>query len=59
MQKQSVVLLDPVDIEAEEDVLRINRSNEKQYAFDHTFDQTASQVRTAIVNIRKKYLMEL
>jgi len=40
-----VVVLDPNKMEGgqEEDYLRQNRSREKRYAFDHAFDETASQ----------------
>eukprot|EP00743_Colponemidia_sp_Colp-15_P005744 GILK01006174.1.p1 GENE.GILK01006174.1~~GILK01006174.1.p1 ORF type:complete len:1244 (-),score=306.03 GILK01006174.1:383-4114(-) len=38
-----VVLLDPVTESGTEDVLRINRSREKQYAFDYAFDATTRQ----------------
>ena len=37
-----VVLMDP--LEDREDVLRVNRSREKQFVFDLTVDGTASQV---------------
>ena len=37
---QVVVVLDPA--EDEEDYLRINRTREKQYAFDTVFDHTCS-----------------
>ena len=39
---QMVVLMDP--LEDREDVLRVNRSREKQFVFDLTVDGTASQV---------------
>jgi len=39
-----VILLDPVDVEGTDDVLRINRSREKHYAFDYAFDQKTQQV---------------
>ena len=37
-----VVLMDPM--EDPEDVLRANRSREKKYVFDYTFDGAANQV---------------
>jgi hypothetical protein len=41
MDKKMVVLLDPgVD---SDDVLRVNRSREKRYAFDYVFDGTSPQ----------------
>ena len=39
---QMVVLMDP--LEDRDDVLRVNRSREKQFVFDLTVDGTASQV---------------
>ena len=42
MRIQMVVLLDPM--EDKDDVLRVNRSREKQFVFDHTFDGSATQV---------------
>ncbi|XP_062605010.1 kinesin-like protein KIF19 [Saccostrea cucullata] len=41
VQKKMVVLMDPM--EDPEDVLRANRSREKQFVFDYTFDGGASQ----------------
>jgi hypothetical protein len=46
--------MDPADIEGAEDVLRINRSKEKHYAFDYAFDQTTGQVSVTIPNDRKR-----
>jgi kinesin family protein 18/19 len=46
MEGGIVVILDPQKMEGghqEEDYLRQNRSREKRYAFDHAFDETASQ----------------
>jgi hypothetical protein len=37
-----VVLMDPM--EDPDDILRANRSREKQFIFDHTFDFNAKQV---------------
>ena len=39
---QMVVLMDPLD--DPDDILRANRSREKQYMFDVSFDGSASQV---------------
>lgn len=39
-----VVVMDPAAND-KADILRVNRSREKQYAFDFVFDQNASQVR--------------
>ena len=41
---QMVVLMDPLD--DPDDILRANRSREKQYMFDVSFDGSASQVST-------------
>lgn len=45
MDDRMVVILDPAKIEGgqEEDYLRANRSRERRYAFDHAFDENASQ----------------
>ena len=45
MEGGMVVVLDPNKMEGgqEEDYLRQNRSREKRYAFDHAFDENASQ----------------
>ena len=51
-----MILLDPSDVEGVEDVLRINRSREKHYAFDYVFDQATGQVIHYHTNNRKKYL---
>ncbi|XP_060067526.1 kinesin-like protein KIF19 [Ylistrum balloti] len=42
VQKKMVVLMDPMDTE-HDDVLRANRSREKKFVFDYTFDSNASQ----------------
>ena len=42
-----VVLIDPS--EDPDDVLRANRSREKHFVFDRTFDGSATQVRALIV----------
>lgn len=39
-----VVLMDPMDAD-HDDVLRANRSREKKFVFDYTFDDNATQVR--------------
>lgn len=41
LDKKMVVVLDPGHDAA--DVLRLNRSREKRYAFDYAFDNTATQ----------------
>jgi kinesin family member 18/19 len=35
-------LLDPLEFEGGEDILRINRSKEKHYAFDYAFEPSRS-----------------
>ncbi len=37
------MLVDPNEIEGNEDLLRLNRSGEKEYSFDYAFDQATSQ----------------
>lgn len=41
---QMVCLLDPSD--NDDDILRVNRSREKTYVFDHSFGPFATQVRS-------------
>jgi len=44
MDKKLVVLLDPRnEEESKNDVLRMNRSREKRYAFDRVFDMSEAQ----------------
>ena len=44
LDEKLIVLLDPQYEMSPEDVFRQNRNREKQYAFDHVFDQRSSQV---------------
>lgn len=44
MDKNLVILRDPVDLLMEDKVLGKNRSKEKQYAFDYAFEDGASQL---------------
>lgn len=50
LDKKMVVLLDPgVD---SDDVLRVNRSREKRYAFDYAFDASSSQLEVYQSTVR-------
>ena len=44
IDEKVIVLLDPQYEMSPEDVFRGNRNREKQYAFDHVFDQRSTQV---------------
>eukprot|EP00605_Chrysophyceae_sp_TOSAG23-4_P002807 GSChrysophyteH1.ASY1.ANO1.3091.1 assembled CDS len=44
VKKSFVVILDPA--QQKPDVLRVNRSREKQYAFDYVFENSSSQEAT-------------
>ena len=52
-----VVLRDPA--EDPDDILRANRSREKQYVFDKAFDGGASQVRLSAPNAEPLFLPHL
>eukprot|EP00903_Cladosiphon_okamuranus_P015604 g14408.t1 len=51
-----VVLMDPAKVNQEVDPLRVNRTREKRYAFDHVFDATATQ--RAVYENTTKFLIQ-
>ncbi len=53
MDSKVVVIMDPAA--AKPDILRVNRTKEKQYAFDHVFDPSCSQEN--VYNHTSKFLI--
>ena len=53
---QLIVLMDPHD--DLEDILRVNRSREKHYVFDHTFSSEASQEEVYCAVVQEKGIIE-
>ena len=53
---QLIVLLDPHD--DNDDILRVNRSREKQYIFDHIFYPNATQEEVYYAAVEEKNIIE-